>query len=293
MNLLNMIKRPLGKKIVLILCAVFIVSGTAVFLYASTSIDNLEISFFDIGQGDAALIQTPFGQNILIDGGPDYSIITRLSEKLPWWDKTIDLMILTHPHDDHVGGLLSVLERYKVKKILHTGVLHDSFLYDEWKQLIRDKKILATLVERPQTIVLGDGGRIEIIYPDTSVMAESKNNLNNSSIVLRLVYGENSFLFTGDAELEVEEYLLKKALNIESGVLKVGHHGSDTSSSEKFLQVVKPEIAVISVGEDNDFGHPSRRIIKRLERMGIDIYRTDEDATVNIVSDGEKYTIVR
>jgi competence protein ComEC len=267
---------------------------------------NLEVNFLDVGQGDSALIKTPFGQNILIDGGPDNAVVKKLGEELSWWDKNIDLIILTHPHDDHVSGLVDILNRYKVKKILYTGVTHDSPNYLAWLEIVRDKKISLTIIDHPQTIKFGDDCRLEILYPLESLAGKTVENLNNSSIVSELVYKKNRFLFMGDAEIEVEEELIgaditpqpplsggrksPQPLLLKGGydILKVGHHGSDTSSSEEFLDLVQPKIAVISVGAENDFGHPSRRILKRLERIGAEIFRTDLGGTVRIVSDGEK-----
>ncbi len=267
---------------------------------------ELEVDFLDIGQGDAILIKAPAGQNILIDGGPDNTVVAGLSENLPFWDRQIDLMVLTHPHDDHVTGLIDVLKRYRVKKILYTGVIHDSPNFLEWLELVREKKIPVVIIDRPQTVTLGEASAyLDILYPRTSLLGRTVSNLNNSSIVIKLVYGQTDFLLTGDAEVEVEQELLT-GLSDDAGiqdagtqnfvsppdlraeVLKVGHHGSDTSSSEEFLQAVRPQIAVIQVGVNNDFGHPSRRVIKRLERIGVKIFRNDLDGTVRLFSNGRE-----
>ncbi len=249
---------------------------------------NLEVDFLDVGQGDAELIKTPAGQNILIDGGPDSSVIRRLGENLAWWDKKIDLMILTHPHDDHVTGLIDVLKRYRVKQILYTGVVHNAPNYLSWLEQVRDRKIKMVIIDRPQTISLANNCQLQIIYPLNSFLDRTMNNLNNSSIVMKLVYGQSSFLFLGDMEKEVEQELLTDKIDLAAEVLKVAHHGSDTSSSQDFLEAVKPEFSVIEVGKDNDFGHPSLRVIKRLERVGAKVMRTDRDGTVKLISDGEK-----
>lgn len=281
-------------KIIIISVLVILLAGVLlIYSGVNANYDNMQVRFLDVGQGDAELIITPFGQNILIDGGSDHTIIERLSEELPWWDRTIDLMILTHPHDDHIGGQLSVLERYDVKKVLYTGVSYESPLYFEWRELINDKNIQLVLLDKPQTVNLGKDARIEIVYPDISLIGENKNNLNNSSVVLKLTYGDTCFLFTGDIETETEEYLLDKNINLKCEVLKVAHHGSDTSTGEAFLAEVDPGIAIISVGKNNDFGHPSRRVEKRLERSDVLIYRTDQVRTVKLESDGENYTIIR
>ncbi|MFC1678150.1 ComEC/Rec2 family competence protein [Patescibacteria group bacterium] len=253
---------------------------------------ELEVDFLDVGQGDSILIKTPFGQNVLIDGGEDNSVIRELSKNLPWFDRTIDLMILSHPHGDHVDGLNEVIKRYQVKKILYTGVVYSTPGYIAWLELIRDNKIPLSIIDRPQKITLGQECYLDIMYPLKNLLGQEVNNLNNSSIVVKLVYKDIKYLFVGDAETEVEKELLNIQADLSAQVLKVGHHGSDTSSSEEFLEAVNSKIAVISVGKDNSFGHPSRRIIKRLERLGVQIFRTDELGTIKIASNGENIEIV-
>jgi competence protein ComEC len=253
------------------------------------------VDFLDVGQGDSILIKTQFGQNILIDGGPDNSVLGELGKKLSWWDRKIDLMILTHPHDDHVMGLIGVLQRYKVEKILYTGVTHTAPNYIKWLETVRDQKIPMVIIDRPQTINFGTDCDLDILYPNKPMLGQTISNLNNSSIVSLLNCSEKKFLFMGDAEVEVEKDLTPlspllirrgEASDSEWGevdILKVGHHGSDTSSGEDFLNMVKPKIAIIPVGKDNKFGHPSLRVIKRLERVGAEIYRTDLSGDIQIL----------
>ena len=251
------------------------------FFWITLSAENkLEIAFLDVGQGDASLIKTPFGQNVLIDGGADYKVIEELEKELPWWDRAIDLMVLTHPHNDHVAGLIFVLERYDVKKILYTGVVHSAPAYLEWLKIIKAKNIPLIIIDRPQKIIFGDSCFLDIIYPRKSLLGKSVNNLNNSSIIAELDCENKTVLFMGDAEIEVEEELIKIGDLGSVEILKVGHHGSNTSSHQEFLELVNPQKAIISVGKDNKFGHPSRRIIKRLERLGSEVLRTDLDGTI-------------
>ncbi len=253
---------------------------------ASEAKNNLEVIFLDVGQGDAILIKTPYGQNILIDGGEDEKIIKRLGEKLPWWDKRIDLMILTHPHSDHVAGLIEVLKRYKVLKVLYTGVNHNSPDYLAWLKIINEKKIDLNIINHFQKIILGENCILEILYPIDKKDIDDQTNLNNTSIVSKLSYGQISFLFMGDIEREIENVLISKSSKLKADVLKIGHHGSDTSSSIDFLKTVQPKYAIMEVGKDNDFGHPSSRIIKRLERQSIEIFRTDFDGSIKFISNG-------
>ncbi|MDP2736962.1 MAG: ComEC/Rec2 family competence protein [bacterium] len=252
---------------------------------------NLEVDFLDVGQGDAILIKAPGGQNVLIDGGPDKGVIKRLAENLPWWDKQIDLMILTHPHDDHVTGLIDVLKRYRVKRILYTGAVHNAPNYLAWLKLARDKKVPLTIIDKQQIINLSQEAKLEILYPTESLLNKTLADLNDSSIIIKLIHGQNKFLLTGDATEKVEKILLAGGADLSADVLKVGHHASQYSSGEEFLEKVKPSLAVIQVGKDNDFGHPNLRIIKRLERIGAEIFRTDEKGTVKIISDGQTIKI--
>jgi len=271
------------KKIWLLLLIIPI--GLVVFLQISNQ-ENLQVHFFDVGQGDAILIETPGHNRILIDGGPDDSILQRLGEQLPWTSREIDLVVLTHPHDDHLFGLVQVLQRYQVKQIIMTDAVHNSPRYLEWLKLIQDQKIPVRIIGQRQ-IVMVDDLALDFLYPNQNFVDQDINNLNNTSIVLKLKYGQTSFLLMGDAEEEVEEALLLAKLDLSANILKVGHHGSDNATTEAFLQAVSPQEAIISVGADNSFNHPSQRIVRRLERQEVLILRTDQQGTITIESDGQ------
>ena len=282
-------KMSVKTKIFLLIAGIILaVSTIPVFLFFYNPPKDLRAYFLDVGQGDSILIKTPSGQNVLIDGGPNGDVIKELGKVLPWWDRKIDLMVLTHPHDDHVGGLVNAAKRYDIKRILYTGVLHTGPAYLDWLELARKKKIAAVIIDRPQTIDLGGDCRLEILWPKENLAGRTADNLNNTSIVIKLIYGRTKFLLTGDAETEVEKKLLEDKADLRADVLKVGHHGSDNATSEEFLKAVSPQMAVIEVGKNNDFGHPSGRVLKRLERLGARIWRTDIDGAVTLVSDGEK-----
>lgn len=252
---------------------------------------ELRVAVLDVGQGDAILIRTPQEQNILIDGGPGSAVLERLAEQLPFYDRTVDLLILTHPHADHVNGLVDVLRRYTVRRVLYTGALHTSQKYLDFLALIRDRGIPLEIVDAPRDIMLGGGIDLRLLYPLRSFRDESVQELNDTSIVAKLSYGDSSFLFTGDAEAVVERELLERDTAVlNADVLKVGHHGSDSSSTGAFLDAVSPDYAAISVGAGNRYGHPHASTLDKLRRRGVRIFRTDEDGTIVFVTDGKEIT---
>ena len=253
---------------------------------------HLEVSFFDIGQGDAIFIETPHKHQILIDGGPSSAILEKLAKEMPFWDRTIDLVILTHPEKDHLAGLLEVLERYEVKQILWTGIIRQTAEYNKWQELIKKEKAKITIAQAPQKI---KAGRVflSILYPFESLEGGEFKNSNDTSIISRLIFGNNSFLFTGDATKSVEKKILSKCgekVNclLDSDVLKVSHPGSKTSTSEEFLKEISPEIAIISCGKDNIYGHPHSETLEIFKKYDIEVLRTDINGDIKIISDGEK-----
>jgi len=257
----------------------------------TTPDDKLHVSFLDVGQGDAILIQMPNGQNILIDGGPDpQKINLELSKKLPFWDRTIDLVVCTQPQADHVTGLVDVLQRYKVKQVLESGVSYNSSIYQIWRNLVEEKQIKRNTAQAGQEIDLGNGIKMEVLNPPESLWQGTSDDVDNNGVVLRLSWGKFSFLFTADIGEEVEFELIGQRANLKSTVLKVAHHGSKTSTTSQFIAAVDPEVAVISVGADNTFGHPSPEVVERLiNRLGENnVYRTDEDGTIEFITDGER-----
>jgi competence protein ComEC len=248
-----------------------------------------------VGQGDAILIQKG-NQRILIDGGPDpEKICFELGKRFPFWDKSLDLVVLTHLHDDHLIGLVEVLKRYKVGQILESPKLNDepiynSPAYEEWLNLIAEKGIKRTLAQAGQQIDLGDGIKLEVLHPQTELLQGTDSDIDNNGIVLRLAWNEVSFLLTADIHEEAEREILHQGVKLRSTILKVAHHGSGTSTCPQFLAAVDPEIVVISVGKDNPFGHPAQETMCRLEgRLGEDkIYLTSEKGTITFTTDGKK-----
>ena len=250
----------------------------------------LEVDFFDIGQGDAIFIQTPAGHQILIDGGPSPLILEKLGRKMPFWDKSIDLVISTHPDRDHWAGLMEVLRQYEVENVLWTGIAGRGADYAEWNDLLLKEGAAVRTAEAGQAITAG-AARIEIMHPLENLEGKSFKNKNDTSVVARLVFGKRSFLFTGDAGKAAEKRIMRhcaseEKCSLKADVLKISHHGSKTSTSPEFLREVSPRAAVIQVGRENRYGHPSREVLSRLGEFGIKILRTDKDGDIGIVSDG-------
>ena len=251
----------------------------------------LHVSYLDIGQGDAILVQTPSGQNILIDGGPSsQDLCLELSNKLPFWERTIDLIISTQPHADHITGLIEILQRYKVKQVIEAEIDYNSAIYQEWLAVTNNNHIKHISVEAGQVIDLGNDIKIEVLNPPAKLFEGTSNDTDNNGLVLRLCNGQISFLFTADIRHEAELNLIMQRANLRSTVLKVAHHGSNTSSSVSFLSITDPEIAVISVGLENNYGHPNDEVINMLENyVGDDrIYRTDISGTIEFKTDGNR-----
>ena len=281
-------KITLNKKIASIV--LLILAAANIFVWRTVlaaQADTLHVHFFDVGQGDAIYIRTPAQQDILIDGGPDSSVLAKLGQAMPFYDRKIELMILTHPHADHVEGLVDVLKRYEVEQVLYTGIDYKSATYDEWQRLITAENIPTKIARARQVVKLGPA-RIDVLFPDRDTEGKTIKNLNNSSVVGRLIFGQNSFMLTGDAEQEVEKSLLDQYSGdmLKSNVFKAGHHGSDTSNMKDFVAVVNPEIAVISVGEGNKHKHPAESTLQTFADLGAEIYRTDQDGDVECWVDG-------
>jgi len=247
--------------------------------------DSLRVVFLNIGQGDAALIQTS-QQNILVDGGPDKNIIYKLDKYIPFYNREIDLMILTHLDSDHLTGLVEVLKRYSVKKIISNGLKNYDSIALEWERVIQDKNIPQQIIDIPLSIELDSQTTMKFLWPSQDLIKESKGDDNFTSLVFKLIHENNSFLFMGDVPKEVEEILVEKEKDLKADVLKAGHHGSKYSSTMEFLNKVKPKYGIISCGE-NSFGHPSLRVLKNLENIGAEILRTDQLGDIIFLSDGE------
>jgi competence protein ComEC len=268
-----------------------IVLATIILIFVSLTNwpdNNLKISFLDIGQGDAILIETPNSQKILVDAGPATNILNPLGAKLGYFNRQIDLVILTHPDLDHIAGFSEVLRRYHVRSVLMTGVLHDSAAYGDILEQIAEQDIPVYLAEEKQDFDFGAGVTLDILWPTAPIVGHDPANNNETSIVAKLIYGKTSALLAGDAEETVEATLLKSGNNLQADILKLGHHGARTSSSTEFLAAVQPEIAIISAGADNSYGHPHPETLTRLSAK-TQIYSTITNGTITLVSDGTSW----
>ena len=253
---------------------------------------RLHVSFLDVGQGDAILIRTPDGKTVLLDGGPSPAILmSELGRRLPFWDRTVDLLILSHADDDHITGLLPVLERYDVGQVVEPGWRLGTPVYAEWERLIDERGISRTFPRAGTQIDLGRGVSLEVLHPGDVWIEGSGSDTNNNALVMRLTMGHASFLLTADIEVEAEKRLLSAKADLDCTILKVPHHGAATSLGIDFLRAANPQVGIISVGRDNDFGHPAESTITRLNDAGVLILRTDEVGSIDVVTDGRSYSV--
>lgn len=251
---------------------------------------KLHLVFCDVGQGDAIYVRTPNGEDILIDGGPNEKVLSCLGEHMPFYDRKIELVFLSHPQADHLNGLNSVLERYSVDYFISSGIEGQGEEYKRLRSLIKSNKIPMKKETVGEKILL-DNLTFATLWPSTQVLGAqtSQTDLNDLSLVLELTYNQFNALLTGDAGQDVQQEMRNKGLSLSNvEILKVPHHGSKTSLLLSFLEQIKPQLAVISVGK-NSYGHPTKETLGILRDKDIRILRTDEDGEIEIVSDGEKW----
>lgn len=245
---------------------------------------GIKVHFVDVGQGDAVLVQGPGGENVLIDGGERQPGVLAYLKKNGV--KKLDVLVATHPHSDHIGGLSDVLREVPVKEVWIDGQVHTSKTYENFLNAIDRSGAAFNEARRGKEIRAG-----QLVFKVLHPREPFLESLNNNSVVLKLDYGQLSFLFTGDAETEAERSILEYDSNLKSTVLKLGHHGSRTSSSEPFLDAVRPEVAVYQAGLGNSYGHPHRETINKLRRLNIRFYGTDTSGAIVISSQGQSYDI--
>jgi len=273
-----------------IILLIVLVTSIYLFIFKINKYNNyLKISFLDVGQGDSIYIEAPNGRQVLIDSGPDAKLLQSLAKVMPFADRSIDMIIATHADSDHIGGFPLLIDNYSISTILENGATGSSQLFSTLEEKIDNNKINKIIAQKGMKIFLDDENKIylEILYPNRDI---SSLDSNETSIVCRLVYGNNSFMLMGDADIYVENLISwsesKEAL--QSDILKLGHHGSKSSSSFFWLEKVSPQIAIISAGENNRYGHPSEEVLDRLKKLDILYLATYELGNINFESNGEE-----
>ncbi|MEI6238335.1 MAG: MBL fold metallo-hydrolase [bacterium] len=251
---------------------------------------KLYISYLDIGQGDASYIETPNGGRIVIDGGPGNALMRALGKVMPFYNRKIDIVILTNPDEDHLSGLIDLCKRYEISLFIESGTKAVSASYKALKECLALKKVPVIFARRGMSFPFDDGVNIKILFPDRDASPLKKNDGSTISLIS---YKKDDFYFMGDAPRKMERYLMalgdmstSTKLGRES-VLKLGHHGSKTSSDEKFLRAISPHFAIISAGLNNKYHHPSPETLETLKNLNLSYFRTDEVGTINITSDGQ------
>jgi competence protein ComEC len=272
-----------------------LVTVLVVITIASRPDGHLHLTVLDIGQGDAILVETPTGATMLVDGGPDPELtLRRLGANLPFFARRIDLLVLTHPHQDHVAGLVDVLARFNVGAVLHGGIAFENAAYDRLLTDAADARVPVALARAGQHFSLDGTTAVDILYPTDADAAAPlpEGDINNGSVVMVVRQGRFAALLTGDAEAPIEAELIDRGLLPAIDVLKVGHHGSTSSTTPAFLDALRPTVAVMSVGEGNEYGHPAPETLATLSsRPGVAAFRTDLDGDVEIVTDGRSYLV--
>jgi competence protein ComEC len=284
-------------KILLTLALIFIGLGSLV-IFQVQSLGKLHLVFCDVGQGDGILMISPGGKQVVVDGGPGSKILECLSQKIPFWDRTIEMVVLTHPERDHLEGLLEVLARYKVEMIVTTGVKNDTELFGIWQEAIKAEGAKVYGVKAGDKLIV-DANRgptplgveplkLEVLWPTSEKMELWKlagpPETNESSIVLKVSIGQFCAYLTGDLTKELLQPLLDKPCQ----VLKVSHHGSKTGTNQEIIDLVSPVVAIIQVGR-NSFGHPDKEVIDLLQSKGVKILRNDTNGNIEIATDRETY----
>lgn len=268
----------MAKRLSILLVIILGNIGVWSFVTAEEDGDVVKVYFLDVGQGDAIFIEAPGGKQMLIDGGRDQSVLSELGKVMPFWDRSIDIVLATHPDADHIGGLTDVLERYDVDVFIDSGNVGDTETYAYMEKLADEEGAEEIEAKAGQVIWLGDDAYVAILFPDRDV---SHVESNTASIVTQLNYGDTQVLLTGDSPQEIEWHLVATYGDaLQSEILKAGHHGSRTSTGALFLERVSPEEVVISAGKDNRYGHPHKEVTDLVESFGAELVSTAEEETI-------------
>lgn len=277
-----------------VIALAFVALGIWGAVLAESKSGVLTVAVLDVGQGDSIYIESPTGVEIVIDGGPGASILEELPKAMGIFDRSIDTIVATHPDADHIGGYIDLLQRYRVKNFIEPGIEKDTLAATRLREEVEERDIRRVFAERGMALDLGGGARLEVLFPDFDVAALSGDDSNEGGIVMQLVYGSSTMLLMADVPANVEKYLLElDASRLDSDILKVGHHGSRTSTLPDFVRAVSPEIAVISVGAKNRYGHPTEEVLETLDAFGAETLRTDKEGTIIFESKGGEFVQIR
>jgi competence protein ComEC len=275
----------------ILLVLIFMTLGIwgAVFAYTPSGV--LTVAVMNVGQGDSIFIESPTGVQVVIDGGPDNSILSELPKLMPLSDRSLDLVVETHPDADHITGFVDLLKRYSVGVFIEPGIPKVTMTDDSVEAEVEQKNIPRFIARRGDSVDLGGGAVLKVLFPDFDAATIPENKDNDGGIVLELIYGSSTALFMADVSSAVEDHLLAAYPNdLDIDLLKVGHHGSRTSTDNAFLDRATPQVAVISVGAHNKYGHPTRDTLGRLAQHKIKTLRTDEEGTIVFKSNGREFT---
>jgi competence protein ComEC len=252
--------------------------------------DSLQVAFMDIGQGDSILLTTPHHKHILIDGGPDTTVLTRLGEEMRFYDHDIDLMIASHNHSDHIAGLNEALRRYNVKQMWISGAIHTTNEYIEMLQEIKNHGVPTEVVWKGKTADI-DGVHLEVLHPLESKQGSQPEDQHDATIVAMATYGQKKILLTGDINEGHEQAIIGSGAALEADILKVPHHGSKSGLALNFLNAINPQYAIIQSGRDNSFGHPAQSILDKLASKGVTVFRNDTQGTILAITNGQMLSV--
>jgi len=247
---------------------------------------HLRIDFLDVGQGDSILVTSPSGVQLLVDAGRDTSVLRSLGKVMPFMDRFIDVIVATHPDADHIGGFPRVLGRFEVAEIIGLNSISESNIFQSFSKKSKEERAELLDARRGMLIDLGSGVFAQILFPYKNMTITG----NDSSVVIKIIYKQIEVLLTADASIATEKHLISLEGDLlESDILKLGHHGSKTSSSQEFLEMVEPKIVIISAGFNNSYGHPHPEVIEKLEKYQIPFVETSKEGTITIFSDGKSF----
>lgn len=248
----------------------------------------MTVAFLNVGQGDSIFIESPTGVQVIVDGGPAKNLMKEIPHVLPFYDRHIDMIVVTNPDKDHYEGFIGFLKKYSVDVVLEPGTTNPSDTYATLESEIKNRNIPKVIALRGQVVDLGGGAYLEIIFPDRDI---SGLGANDGSLVMRLVYGDTSVMLQGDSTAKIEEYLVTLGGNLDSNILKTGHHGSKTSTTESYVEAVSPEWAIISAGNGNSYGHPHQETLDTLNKEKVKILGTYDLGRIVFESDGKEFVL--